>query len=272
MSTGAGAGMSGAEVPSGPDPAMGINRPGGKGAGPERLPAGTDGALGCCVGALEYLVGLSAAVLGGAERFCCTVALEYHGSAVTVAGSDRRGWRVDEVQHALGEGPCLTALRTRRPVLVADIARDRRWPAYLPVVSGHGFGSILVLPLDGPAGGALNCYAREPNAFSGEAVEAASGCAAMTGRALALALRLEQENRRIADLQAVLQSRPIIDRAIGIIMAENTCSQEQAAAILKRASSTRNTKLREVAVSIVKNITESAHTVPCPSPQLFGPQ
>jgi GAF domain-containing protein len=251
---------------------MGMNRPGGKEAGPERLSAGTDGALGCCVGALEYLVGLSAAVLGGAERFCCTVALEHHGSAVTVAGSDRQRWRLDEVQHALGEGPCLWALRTHRPVLVADITRDRRWPAYLPVVSKHGFGSILVLPLDGPTGGALNCYAREPNSFSGESVAAASGCAAMTGRALALTVRLEQENRRIADLQATLENRPIIDRALGIIMAENTCSQEQAVAILKRASNTRNTKLREVAASIVRNVTEPAHTAPCPFPQLFGPE
>ena len=51
-----------------------------------------------------------------------------------------------------------------------------------------------------------------------------------------------------------MQSRTMIDLSIGIIMAQNRCSQEEAFELLKAASSTRNIKLHSVATSIVDSL------------------
>lgn len=40
-------------------------------------------------------------------------------------------------------------------------------------------------------------------------------------------------------------------------MGQNRCSQETAMAILKRASSTRNIKLRDVAATVVASVTDN---------------
>lgn len=51
-----------------------------------------------------------------------------------------------------------------------------------------------------------------------------------------------------------MESRTAIDTAIGIIMAQNQCDQDDAFTILKSASSYRNTKLRVLAEEIVASV------------------
>jgi AmiR/NasT family two-component response regulator len=46
----------------------------------------------------------------------------------------------------------------------------------------------------------------------------------------------------------------VIDMAIGIVMAQNRCSQEAAVRILTDASSNGNVKLREIAASLVQSV------------------
>ncbi|WP_253905045.1 ANTAR domain-containing protein [Arthrobacter sp. H14] len=48
-----------------------------------------------------------------------------------------------------------------------------------------------------------------------------------------------------------MKTRTTIDLAVGIIMGQSRCSQDEAFALLRSASSTRNIKLREVAAGIV---------------------
>ena len=49
----------------------------------------------------------------------------------------------------------------------------------------------------------------------------------------------------------------MIDQAIGVVMAENRCTAEDALAILRSASRHRKVKLREVASVIVEAVTGS---------------
>ena len=46
----------------------------------------------------------------------------------------------------------------------------------------------------------------------------------------------------------------MIDRAVGIIMAESRCDADQAFAMLSRASNNRNIKLRDLATEIVTQV------------------
>lgn len=51
-----------------------------------------------------------------------------------------------------------------------------------------------------------------------------------------------------------MQSRTAIDIATGVVMAQYWCSQEAAMSILKRASNSRNTKLRDVAAGVIESV------------------
>ncbi|REF99629.1 ANTAR domain-containing protein [Asanoa ferruginea] len=56
---------------------------------------------------------------------------------------------LEELQFTLGEGPCVDALATGRPVLVADVADDvaGRWPIYRSAVREKGVRSVFAFPL-----------------------------------------------------------------------------------------------------------------------------
>jgi GAF domain-containing protein len=176
--------------------------------------------------------------------------------AEAVASSDAAARALDELQNGFGDGPCLTALRAGTTVLVPDVAAERRWMPYLKVAGEHGVSSILAVPLDlaGEAEAVLNLYSGRSNGFSEEDVSTAEAFAAQAASSLRLVLRVAQLSEARSDLATAMQSRTVIDMAVGAIMAENRCSRDTAFHILTKASNTRNIKLREVAASVIKSI------------------
>ncbi|MGH3307715.1 MAG: hypothetical protein ACRDOX_08480 [Nocardioides sp.] len=54
---------------------------------------------------------------------------------MTAAGDFVR--RIDEIQYALDEGPCLQAYATQQMVLVENLEREERWPRFTPAALGH---------------------------------------------------------------------------------------------------------------------------------------
>ena len=102
--------------------------------------------------------------------------------------------------------------------------------------------------------GALNFYAFEAQAPQTDLQARASELAAVAAGALALALRLAERGDMIAHLRAALTSRSTIDQAIGILMAQQRCGSRAAFDLLRKASQTRNTKLREVAAGITASL------------------
>ena len=173
--------------------------------------------------------------------------------AGTVAGSSPQAARMDELQYRAGEGPCLEAARTQRTVYVSDLGRDTRWPEYREATAGSGIRSVLgvPIPLDGEAAASLNLYSYLPDGFDDQAREAAESFARQASRALRLAVRIAGLTDTARNLRAAMRSRKTINLAAGIVMAQNGCSHETAIDILMKASSIRNTKLREVAAAVV---------------------
>ena len=55
-------------------------------------------------------------------------------------------------------------------------------------------------------------------------------------------------------LSSSMESRGLIDQAIGVIMAIRRCTQEEALAILRKASQDQNVKLRAIAATIVADV------------------
>jgi AmiR/NasT family two-component response regulator len=85
--------------------------------------------------------------------------------------------------------------------------------------------------------------------------------AAEAAKSLGLASHITALVDTGTDLRAAMANRSTIDTAVGIIMAQNRCSQEEAVAILRTAASTRNIKLRDLAQHLITSIA----TTPPPS-------
>ena len=65
------------------------------------------------------------------------------------AASDPVSERVEDLQFVLGEGPCIDAYASARPVLIADLADGaiQRWPTYAPVAHQRGLRAVFAFPL-----------------------------------------------------------------------------------------------------------------------------
>ena len=212
----------------------------------------------------EELAAFSADLLGGpGDDLYCNVMVVRRKRPVIVASSSPRARGMDELQFAFGDGPCLAAMRTNTSVHVPDISSERRWPKYIQAVAAKGVGSILGVPLrlDGDSTAALNIYSSRSNAFSPEDIARAELFAEQSAKTLRLELRLARLQHAKEDLELAMKSRTAIDIAVGAVMAQNRCSQSEATAILVKASSSRNIKLREVAAGVIESISPGSEVV-----------
>jgi hypothetical protein len=84
------------------------------------------------------------------------------GEVLVVAASSVTSELVEELQFTLGEGPCLDAFATRKPVLVPDLGKvtTTSWAGYAPAAYEHGVRAVFAFPLQiGTARlGALDVY------------------------------------------------------------------------------------------------------------------
>lgn len=190
------------------------------------------------------------------DEILCGITLLRHRKVATVASSGPSAQAMDEIQYAFGDGPCMTASREQEMVHVPDLDSEERWPQYAATVREKGVRSILAVPflLDGDTRAALNLYSHRQGRFDARAVNLARDFVNQTSMALRLAVRFSHYSENAANLKATLETRTGIDVAVGIIMAQNRCSQDEAFEMLKSASSARNIKLHVVAAGVVESL------------------
>jgi len=206
-------------------------------------------------GFLRELAVLAVRSLG--EGLSCGITLQPSGRPLTDASSDLLASLVDELQYTQGQGPCLSALRTGRPVRVDDLAADDRWRKYAARAVPHGVRSSLSMPLtaQGSPVGAFNLYSRLPGFFGKPEARQAERFAEDASVAVGIAARLAAQPSLTDQLRVSLASRSVIDQALGVIMAGQRCTSDEAFAVLRTASQNRNVKLRRVAEDIVTGVT-----------------
>lgn len=177
---------------------------------------------------------------------------------LTLAGNTPEAKLLDEIQAAYGEGPCIEAMKTGEAQLVRNVATDSRWRDYLDAIAHGGQASILAMPLsvDDNARAALNYFSRTEDAFDDASVLVCRNYAIQAQRALLLATRIAAKHQLANDLREAMESRTTINLSIGILMAQNRCSQEEAFMILRNASTNRNMKLRLLAADIVESVSK----------------
>ena len=192
--------------------------------------------------------------LQGSGGASCGIILP--GLASAIACSDELAARLEKIQQVVADGPGQSAMRTGQVASVEDTAQHGQWAEFGARAAAAGVGSSLSVPLTvgDRQVGALNLYAPGAGAFGETRLRWARGIAAAVSGVLALAASRAEQARQVEDLRAALDARAVIDQAIGIVMAQQRCTSEEAFDILRRASQRRNVKLRDVAAGLVMGI------------------
>jgi len=208
-------------------------------------------------GVQGFLAELTKVAAGVADPVAsCGLTVRRGGQPTTVASSDERAERIDEAQYSSGEGPCLETLETGAVRDVPDIAGETRWSDYRDRALELGVRSSLSIPLTsgGHNLGGLNLYGSRPNNFAGMVRQHAEIFAVQATTALLLVLRNADQTQQSAQLEQALSSRTVIDQAIGILMAQQQCTAEDAFALLRAHSQNNNRKLRDVASDLIGRV------------------
>ncbi|MDQ3945812.1 MAG: SpoIIE family protein phosphatase [Actinomycetota bacterium] len=152
---------------------------------------------------LQRLVETACAVLEGCTTASITIV--DRGRPATPASTDDAARAVDQAQYDTGAGPCLRALRNRKPVFAR--LHDPRWPLIREAAIRHRLVSALSVPLlvGEYALGGLNLYTADPDGLRSQADEVAASLLAEQGAvAFAAAQALEMERRTALTLQRSL--------------------------------------------------------------------
>ncbi|WP_239162674.1 GAF and ANTAR domain-containing protein [Paractinoplanes rishiriensis] len=92
------------------------------------------------------------------------------GAYGLAAASDPATERIEELQLTFGEGPCVDAFTTGRPILIADLDDEaaQRWPVYTPAVHQAGIRAVFAFPLQVGAArlGVLDVFRTRAGALS----------------------------------------------------------------------------------------------------------
>lgn len=154
---------------------------------------------------------------------------------------------LDRLQAELDEGPCIDAIREHEVVRTGDLTSEARWPEFSHRAHAEtGVSSILSVRLfaEEETMGALNLYSTRMDAFGD--VDIALAAVFATHAAVAM-----QSARREENLERKAATREVIGRAKGILMGQLRVTEDEAFAILRKASQQLNLKLLEVAERVI---------------------
>lgn len=194
------------------------------------------------------IVQVAAIALPGAEHAAISIA-RHNSAPRTIAATGELPIQVDSIQYDLHEGPCVEALSASDVLWSDDLRADERWRRFGPqAADSAGVRSMasfrLFITDDRRA--ALNFYSTEVQAFD----RLALGVGALFASYAAVTLLAELHREKATNLERALQSSREIGIAMGILMARNLCTEEQAFDLLRQASQATHCKLRDIAAEV----------------------
>jgi hypothetical protein len=162
----------------------------------------------------------------------------------TVAATSELAEAADRCQLSAGAGPCLDA--RERAVQVGADQLAQRWPEVAEQLRQLGVSAVLAHPLPGLGRrGVLALYADEP--FPVEAAGPAADAAAVA----AVALATLETRERADNLEIALVTSRRIAAAVGIVMAHDRCSYDDAFQRIRVVSQRSHRKMRDLADRIL---------------------
>jgi GAF domain-containing protein len=185
-----------------------------------------------------------AVTLGGAD------------TPLTVGSSSQLALDTDLLQYAIGVGPCLHALRSGEGMYVPDLGNDDRWEDYGPRAAALGAASCVSTPvsIDGRPLAVLKVYSSVVDGITPEQRELVAQVAKEISGGIRLAQHLTRQANELDDRVSAMDTRRVIDLAIGILMERNKATASESFDLVRRYSQHYNLKLRDAARQIVTGV------------------
>jgi GAF domain-containing protein len=208
--------------------------------------------------ALSHLAETAADLTDG--KAWCGVTLVRTGGPSTAAATSGLPDGLDEVQYSSGVGPSMHAMSTRDIVMSSDLRHELRWPDWVSRAREAGVNGVLSVPIDidDQVIGALSLYTAEADRITTEVGFAAMLVAEHAGLLLAAVLDRRRLTGLAAQLKDALGDGETVNRAIGIVMAQRSCSAEAALDVLNETATRLNIAVHTVAARLVDTITNRA--------------
>ncbi|NTY62809.1 GAF and ANTAR domain-containing protein [Mycolicibacterium sphagni] len=196
----------------------------------------------------EVLSGVTAAateMIPGTDT-CGVLLIGKGGKFESLFGTSDLIYKIDALQEACGEGPCIEAALDELIVRTNDFTTERRWPKYSRAAAELGVRSGLSFKLytSSSTAGALNLFGLEPGAFDAQSEVIGSVLAAHAAAAIIASRRGEQ-------LESALATRDTIGQAKGVIMERFNVDALRAFEMLRELSQTTNVRLVDIAVRVI---------------------
>jgi hypothetical protein len=176
------------------------------------------------------------------------------GPAGTVAATDGTALQLEELQFSLGEGPCVDASRSGRPVLQPELARTApaRWPAFAAGAEAAGLVAVFAFPLrvGGIRVGVLDLYRNTAGMLSSEQLaDALSFADAAT--TLLLHLQARAAGRGLpAESLTVLDDRAEVHQATGVVSVQAAVSLQEALLLLRARAYAEQRPIGDLALDV----------------------
>ena len=173
----------------------------------------------------------------------------------SVCSTDEVSALIEDLQYALGEGPCVDAYNQDRPVIEPDLAspREDRWPAFAGAALEAGARAVFGFPLQVGAVrlGALNLYSGRPGPLSDDQHADALVMADVAAQAVLLMQANTPPGEIAAELEADADFRYVVHQASGMVAAQLGVSVGVALIRLRAYAFGNDRPLADVAEDVV---------------------
>ncbi len=148
----------------------------------------------------------------------------------------------------IGQSVSGLAVKGKKIISVLDVTTDPLYK-YPEIAKKEGLKSMLAVPMTAKSKiiGVINVYTNTPHIFSDEEIKILSAVSNLAAIAIENA-QLEEETLKAKD---ALETRKIIDRAKGILMANNNLTEEEAYNLIRKKAMSIAKPMKEVASAII---------------------
>ena len=199
--------------------------------------------------------GICDACVAGLPVTGASVVLTAGGTATALASSDATAARIEDLQSALGEGPCSDACESGRSVREPDLAAPRgaRWIAFTPAALAAGVAAVFAFPLRIGAVrlGALTLYRSRAGDLSGDQHVDAQKMADVVAHAV-LAIQAQARPGTLSpELEPLAGYRAVVHQASGMVSVQLGVGVGEALVRLRAHAYGSGRELADVAADVV---------------------
>lgn len=196
---------------------------------------------------LKLIVTVTAEAMG--SKICSLLLLDATGKILEVKATQSVSEAYNKKPHIkLGEGVAGRVAKCGKPITVYDVRKDARY-MNITIAKREKLCSLLCVPLSvkGKIIGALNSYTSKPHKFTKSEIDVLKSVANQAAIVIEN-FRLVVETKIIKE---ELESRKAVERAKGILMKQESLTEEEAYNRIRKYSMNNRKSMREVSEAII---------------------